>query len=107
MDIEIEDEELQKYFVGKKSKYSRLQKEIKKKTIKKIDYIESAQTIFDLSKMNSLNFELLEPKANGIYSIRVNKVYRLELRFDWVDKVKGIVKTVYIIRLSKHYKKYN
>ncbi|MFW5891079.1 MAG: type II toxin-antitoxin system RelE/ParE family toxin [bacterium] len=105
MDIEIEDEELVKYFVGEKSKYSRLQKEIKKKTIKKLDYIESAKTVLDLSKLSSLNFELLEPKTDGIYSIRVDRTYRLELRFDWIDEAKGIPNTVYIIRLSKHYKK--
>jgi plasmid maintenance system killer protein len=104
MDIEIEDEELVKYFEGKKSKYSKLQKEMKKKTIKKLDFIEAAETVFDLRKMNSLNLELLEPKADGKYSIRVDKVYRLELRFDWIDKDKGLVKTVYIIRLTKHYK---
>ena len=66
----------------------------------RIQQIEAAVTIHDLWKNPSLNFEHLESK--GIYSIRVDKGYRLEIIIDWQSDEKTVGK--FIIReLSKHY----
>jgi len=87
------------YETGKAKKY-KLQPGVLKKFFMRIQQIEAANTIHDLWKNPSLNFEHLESK--GIYSIRVDKGYRLEIEIEWINEEKTIGK-FFIKELSKHY----
>jgi len=100
LEWEITNKELIKlYETGKRKKY-RLQPAVLKKFFMRIQQIEAAVTIHDLWKNPSLNFEHLESK--GIYSIRVDKSYRLEIIIDWNNEEKTIGK-FNIKELSQHY----
>jgi len=100
LEFEFNNKELVKLYETGKSKKYRLQPAVLKKFYMRIQQIEAAVTIHDLWKNPSLNFEHLESK--GIYSIRVDKGYRLEIIIDWQSDEKTVGK--FIIReLSKHY----
>lgn len=49
---------------------------------RKLDMISAAENINDLRVPPANRLELLEPKENKIYSIRVNKQYRLIFKFE-------------------------
>lgn len=49
---------------------------------RKLDMISAAENINDLRSPPANHLELLEPKENKIYSIRVNKQYRLIFKFE-------------------------
>lgn len=54
----------------------------------------------DESKTPSLKFEYL--KSKKLYSIRVDKGYRLEIDIQWINEEKTIGKFI-VKELSKHY----
>lgn len=49
---------------------------------RKLDMINAAANLNDLRSPPANRLELLEPKQNNIYSIRVNKQYRLIFKFE-------------------------
>lgn len=49
---------------------------------RKLDMISAAENLNDLRSPPANRLELLEPKQNNIYSIRVNKQYRLIFKFE-------------------------
>ena len=49
---------------------------------RKLDMINAAENLDDLRVPPANHLELLEPKENKRYSIRVNKQYRLIFRFE-------------------------
>ncbi|WP_439236745.1 type II toxin-antitoxin system RelE/ParE family toxin [Lonepinella koalarum] len=49
---------------------------------RKLDMINAAETLNDLRVPPANRLELLEPKSNKMYSIRVNKQYRLIFKFE-------------------------
>lgn len=101
MEFEFRNKNLEAlYTKGKHSKY-RLQQGTLNKFFMRIQQIEAANTIHDFWKTPSLNFEKLEGFQNH-YSIRVDKIYRLELEIDWSNEEKTVGK-VFILELSKHY----
>jgi proteic killer suppression protein len=69
-----------------------------KKTVLKI---EQAENSHQLRQFRSLNFEALKGDKKGLYSVRVNKQYRLEFRLE-NDQI-TLVEIVLIEELSKHY----
>ena len=100
MEFDFSNKELIKLYETGKSKKYQLQPAVLKKFFMRIQQIEAAITIHDLWKNPSLNFEHL--KSEDVYSIRVDKKYRLEFTVDWQNDEKTIGK--FIIReLSKHY----
>jgi len=100
LEFEFSNKQLIKLYETGKSKKYRLQPAVLKKFFMRIQQIEAAVTIHDLWKNPSLNFEHLESK--GIYSIRVDKVNRLEFDVEWQNDEKTIGKFI-IKELSKHY----
>ncbi len=66
----------------------------------RIRQIEAAATIHDLWKTPSLHFEKLS--GMEMYSIRLDKKWRMELKIDWNNSEKT-VGTVHIIEISVHY----
>lgn len=49
---------------------------------RKLDMINAAENLNDLRSPPANHLELLEPKENKYYSIRVNKQYRLIFKFE-------------------------
>nr|WP_238138441.1 MULTISPECIES: type II toxin-antitoxin system RelE/ParE family toxin [Glaesserella] len=49
---------------------------------RKLDMINAAENLNDLRTPPANRLELLEPKENKVYSIRVNKQYRLIFKFE-------------------------
>jgi toxin HigB-1 len=81
-----------------KPKYS---EEVIEKFVFKIQQIENVLTIKDLLKFRGLNFEALKGKLLGLYSIRVNKQYRIIFS---LEKDVILVQDIVVIEaLSKHY----
>jgi plasmid maintenance system killer protein len=100
LEWEIRNKELTKLYTEGQSKKYILSKDLLKKFFMRIQQIEAANTIHDLWKTPSLNFEYL--KSKGIYSIRISRGYRLELEIEWQDE-EQIIGKFFIIELSKHY----
>ena len=69
-----------------------------KKTVLRIEQAENSS---QLKLFRSLNFEALKGNKKGLYSIRVNKQYRLEFKLE-NDNI-TLVEIVLIENLSKHY----
>ena len=69
-----------------------------KKTVLRI---EQADNIFQLKQFKSLNFEALKGNKKGLFSVRVNKQYRLE--FKLVNDKITLTEIILIEELSKHY----
>ncbi len=101
MNFEFANKELIKlYTTGKSNKY-RIPADIIDKFFARIQQIEAANTIFDLTKNNSLNFEKLKGHNNR-FSMRINLKYRLEMEIHWINQEKTIGDFI-ISDISNHY----
>lgn len=69
-----------------------------KKTVLRI---EQADNSSQLKQFRSMNFEALKGIKKGLFSVRVNKQYRLEFKLE-NDKI-SLIEMVFIEQLSKHY----
>lgn len=69
-----------------------------KKTVLKITH--AANTV-ELRQQKGLHFEALKGDKQGLYSIRVNKQYRLEFKIE--NDIITLVEIILIENLSKHY----
>ena len=70
--------------------------------IRRIDQFIAADNSNELRSLKSLHFEALRGHKQGLYSVRVNKQYRIEFRlnFDAVEHVEIVT----IEDLSNHYR---
>lgn len=69
-----------------------------KKTVLKL---EQADNSTQLRQFRSLNFEALKGNKKGLYSVRVNKQYRLEFQIE--NDTITLSEIILIEDLSKHY----
>ena len=102
MSIVFKDKYLEDLYEGRavtrKPKYS---KDVLNKFTLKVQLIENAETIKDLTKFRSLNFEVLKGDMLGLYSIRVDIKYRIIFS---LERDKILIQDIVIIEeLSKHY----
>lgn len=67
----------------------------------KILLMEQVENTNLLRRFKSLHFEALKGDKKGLYSIRVNKQYRLEFSID--NETLSLREIVFIENLSKHY----
>ncbi len=70
-----------------------------KKTVLKL---EQAENSTQLLQIRSLNFEALKGNKKGLFSVRVNKQYRLEFKIE-NDSIQ-LIEIIFIENLSNHYK---
>ncbi len=105
MFIEFDKEYLRELFEqGRTSdKKHRYQPEIIKGYHKCVMYLKHAETIEQLYRINSLNYEVLQGEKMGISSVRINRQYRLEFT---VRNVMGeqIITVCCLLDISNHYK---
>ena len=90
------------YESGKSTKYRGLPPQVLEHFFARIQQIEAAQTIYDLWKTPSLNFEKMKGKKKGTCSVKVTGKWRLEFTVDWEDaeETRGFC---HITELSCHY----
>ncbi|WP_112122822.1 type II toxin-antitoxin system RelE/ParE family toxin [Haemophilus influenzae] len=62
--------------------HSKIPSNLYKVLARKLDMISASENINDLRSPPANYLELLEPKENKIYSIRVNKQYRLIFKYE-------------------------
>lgn len=69
--------------------------------IRRIDQFISADSSNELRQLKSLHFEALKGDKQGLYSVRVNRQYRIEFRlsFDQIERIEIVL----IEDLSNHY----
>jgi plasmid maintenance system killer protein len=94
MDIEFQNQELEDYFTGNYTGKQKFSEIILQAFRHKINLIENALTLNELSRIRSLNIE----KYEKWWSARINDQYRIEFEF---EKPNNIL----IIKMSKHYEK--
>lgn len=103
MQIEFTDDELAKFYEGKKVK----NKELKSNTnlqrlfIKTIDKLKSLSKIEEAFLFHSLNYEKLQGDLNGKSSVRVDIRYRIIFQEKQDEEGKVIILS--IEELSNHY----
>lgn len=102
MQVVFKDKYLEALYEGRevkgKPKYSEV---VLDKFALTVQQIENAEILKDLLKFRGLNFEALKGKLAGLYSVRVDKKYRLIFS---LEKDRILVEDIVIIEeLSKHY----
>lgn len=105
MEIKFDKTYLEELYVkGKASdKKHRFQPQIIAKYRKTIDLMESLNTVKDLFRFHSLNYEVLKGDKAGLESVRVNDQYRIEFKTTKVIS-ETVITICNIIELSNHYK---
>ena len=105
MYIEFDKDYLQELYTDgvTKDKKHRYQPEVIKGYQKAVFLLSSANTITDLFRNNSLNYEVLQGDKKGISSVHINQKYRLEFT---VRDIMGeqIVTVCRLLDISNHYK---
>ena len=103
MEWEFENEELVDLYVsGKSRKFRGLPEHIIQKFFARLQSIEAATSIHDLQTNASMKFKRLSGKKKNMYSVRLNKKWRLEFKINWDDeeRTRGYF---YITDISNHY----
>lgn len=100
MEVNIRNKELQKLYETGKSKKYPLPKNIIDEFFYCMQVLEDAETIYDIWKDKSLNFEKLNKNS---YSMRLNKRYRLEMEIDWINQ-ECTIGIIDVTEISNHYK---
>jgi len=102
MEIKFNDAYLEKLFLNKPVKGKPLySSEVITKFKKKVLLIQQIENTVKLRSFKSLHFEALKGNKKGLYSIRIDKQYRLEFKID--NNSITLVEIILIEKLSKHY----
>ena len=101
MEVSIEDKELEKLYTSGKSKKLKLPEMVIDKFFATIQKIEAAQSIYDLWADKGLKFEKLKGTEN-LYSMRLNRQYRLEMEVTW-ENVEKTIGLFGLLEISNHY----
>lgn len=102
MEVFIKNKELRKLYETGKSKKYPLPKNIVEEFFYCMQVLADAETIHDIWKDKSLNFEKIKGAENS-YSMRLNVKYRLEMDIDWTNK-ECTIGIVEVTEISNHYK---
>ena len=96
MQIEFEDDDLQRLYVDKDFRIRGMGSELVGHYRRKLQMVASAAAEPDLRAMRSLNLEKLGGSRTGQFSIRLNDQWRLVLRFrtDGGERVAVVVEVV-------------
>jgi proteic killer suppression protein len=88
-------------------KKHRFQPQIVQAYARRIYILQEAESPETLYQFHSLNFEALQGSKKGLYSIRVNKQYRIEFEVSQIIENDEVAETKIIvcniIELSNHY----
>jgi len=101
MDFEFADRQLELLYTTGRSKKHRVQAQVARKFVERVNRIQDAVDINDLRVPPSMHFEKLQG-FSGRYSIRVDLTWRLEFEIDF-DNEQKTAGSVRIVALSRHY----
>lgn len=99
MEVRFHDERLRRFVESRKQVTRRCGPDVAEQLPKKLQTLMSASRLEDLFRTRGLGLELLEPKELGIWSIRINRQWRLLFRAGEHDDV------VIVEEVSKHYER--
>ena len=102
MDFEITNRDLVDLYTKGSSRKLRVDKQVARKFVERVNRIQDAADINDLRVPPSMHFEKLQGFSNR-FSIRVDLQWRLEFEIDFTDQDKT-VGAARIVKLSNHYK---
>ena len=100
MDV-IDNKHLKELYRKGSSKKLKLPKQVIKKFHMRVDAIMNANSIHDLWANPSLYFKKLQGDKN-MYSMRLDRQYRLEMEVKWINEAQSIGK-FYLKKVSNHY----
>ncbi|WP_444117712.1 type II toxin-antitoxin system RelE/ParE family toxin [Alistipes putredinis] len=105
MFIEFDKEYLRELFEQghTRDKKHRYQPEVIRGYYKCVILLKRSETIEELYRINSLNYEVLQGDKAGISSIRINRKYRLEFTVREVMN-EQIITVCRLLEISNHYK---
>ncbi len=100
MQVKFKNDYLESLYQGKETRRKPLySKEIIIQFKKKVQILEMTASTQELKKFKSLNFEALKGDRKGLYSIRINRSYRLE--FKVIND--QVIEIILIEDLTNHY----
>ena len=79
----FQDKESETFYITGKSK--KIPSHIQRTALRKLDYLNGAETLDDLKVPPANRLEKLQCDLDGFYSIRINKQYRIVFRFENSD----------------------
>lgn len=89
------------YANGTSRTFSKVPPEIAQKLVRAVDVLEGSTSIQGIWKFPAYKFEKLQ--GNERYSMRLTRVWRLELTVRWVDDSKVTVDVINLVDLTHHY----
>jgi len=89
------------YTNGTSRIFSKVPPEVPQKLVRAVDVLESSTSIQGIWKFPAYKFEKLQ--GNERYSMRLTRVWRLELTVRWVDDTKVNVDVINLVDLTHHY----
>mgnify|MGYP003592523226 CR=1 FL=1 len=102
MKVEFINKDLEElYTKGASKKYNMVPPEIARKLVRAVDVLESSTSVQDIWRFPAYRFEKLN--GNDRYSMRLNRVWRLELTVQWGNNSKVTVTVICIVDLTHHY----
>jgi len=101
LEIEFDNRKLRDLYEKGTSKKYRLDKRVLEKFFMRVQQLEASVSIYDLRNTPSLNFERIK-RTKNLFSIRLDKAYRLEFRIEFKDKKRTKGKII-VKEISKHY----
>lgn len=99
--VKFRNSSLEKIYQNNVTGKTAYSKEIINQFIKTVLRLQQADNTTQLRQFRSLNFEALKGDKKGLYSVRVNKQYRLE--FEIENDIVTLSEIILIENLSKHY----
>lgn len=99
MDIRFRDKKLQQLVENQRAVERKHGKDVARNLPKTIEHLRSAERVEDLYRIRGLRVELLEPKSDGVWSIRINRRWRL------LFGISESGETATLEAVSKHYER--
>ena len=102
MEVKFNNKYLEKLYFSDKLKIKSVYSiEVIEQFRKKILLLKQTENTVKLRHYKGLNFEALKGDKKGLYSIRVNKQYRIEFTIE--KEIITLLEIIFIEDLSKHY----
>lgn len=102
MNVEFINKDLEELYInGTSKRFSKVPPEVARKLVRAVDVLESSTSIQGIWKFPAYKFEKLQ--GNERYSMRLNRIWRLELTVRWVDDTKVTIDVINLVDLTHHY----
>ncbi|TAN01180.1 MAG: addiction module killer protein [Chitinophagaceae bacterium] len=103
MTVYFKDQYLEDLYDNMQRGKPRYNQEVVRKFRERVNFLIEAKNTGEVRAMKSLHFEQLSGDKSGLYSMRINKYFRLEFSIDKEVTIQ-IEEVIIIHKLSNHYK---